>query len=331
MKGRRGPTFEANWLDRNGQSLIPKRGEFGSVESMRSQPKAEYVDPNDKATRLTENEHTTPRAQNTAVDPDYDQSAYRGDATVRSPRGVSLDKTQQDNASSAAIKQRAASGQPINVTEDIDLPSNANFQRANDAAKAAGQPSIRNSGSINRGTLEQMGGRFERGKDKPLPPGAVIEEPLIEEYNPPPPPKIPFSVGNFGKAFGSNLARAFIPGFVEAEVAGIYAHSFVVGSLGITSGTLPAVAEAISAAPTQFAASVTLPAIGGAIVGNIVESAVISGGGSKAAGIGTAIAAAALTGAAIGTLIPIPGVSTLAGALIGAAIGAIGYGISKLF
>jgi RHS repeat-associated protein len=325
------PVINAEWLDNNGQRLLPARGEFGSVEPMRRQPRAEYTDPGDKSTRLTENEHATPRAQNAAIDPNYGDSEYRGDATVRTPRGVSLDKTRKDNASSSAIQERVASEQPVNVTEDIDMSSNANFQRANDAAKAAGQPSIRNPGSINRGTQEQIAGRFERGKGSSIPQGSSIEEPVIEEFNPSPPPSLSSTIGNYGSALGTGLARMLIPGFVEAEIIAVYAHPFVVGTLGITSGSLPAIAEAISAAPTQFAASVTLPALGGAIVGNAIESAVVSQGGSKEAGIAAAVIGAAATGAVIGTFIPIPGVATLAGAAIGATLGVIGYGISKLF
>lgn len=329
VQGRKVPIFNAEWLDpKTKQPLLPRKGEFGYVEPMRNQPKADYGTPGNKATRLTENEHATPRAQNAAIDPNYDQNEYRGDATVRSPRGVSLDKTRVDNASSANIQQRVAAGQPVNVTEDIDMPSNANFQRANNAAKAAGQPNIRNPDSINRGTLEQMGKRFERGKGSSLPPGSTIEEPDIKEYNPPSSPS--GGSGGFGEV-GTNFARTFIPGFAEAELIGVAAHPFIVGTLGITSGPLPAIAEAISAAPTTFAASVTAAAYSGAIVGNVVENAVISHGGSKELGIGAAVASAALVGAAVGTLIPIPGVGTAAGALIGAAAGVIGYGISKLF
>jgi len=103
----------------------------------------------------------------------------------------------------------------------------------------------------------------------------------------------------------------------------------VTGTLGITSGTAAEVAMAISQAPTQFAASVTLPALGGAVVGNVVESAVTEATGSKKLGVGAAVAGAAAAGAVIGTFIPIPGVGTAAGAAIGAAVGVIGYAISK--
>jgi len=48
-------------------------------------------------------------------------------------------------------------------------------------------------------------------------------------------------------------------------------------------------------------------------------------------GVGAAVASAAITGAIIGSFIPIPGLSTLAGAAVGAVIGLSAYGISKLF
>lgn len=175
----RKPVFNAEWLDDSGKPLLPREGEMGYVEKMRKQPKAEYSDPSDKSTRLTENEHTTPNAQNKAINPDYDKNAYRNDATVRSPRNVSLDKTKGDNAASDQIKQKAANGDPINVTDEIDMPSNQRFHAANDAA---GQP-IR-PGSINRGTLEQMNNRFENGKSQTLPEGETINDPVIEEFNP---------------------------------------------------------------------------------------------------------------------------------------------------
>lgn len=156
--GKKVPVFNAEWLDKSGKPLLPRKGQAGYVESMNAQPKAEYADPANKKTRLTENEHTTPRAQNEAVEPSYDENTYRRDKTVRSPRDVSLDKTKGDNAASAKIKQKVAAGEPVDITKDIDMPSNERFHEAN---KRAGKP-IR-SGSINRGTLEQMGSRFERG------------------------------------------------------------------------------------------------------------------------------------------------------------------------
>ncbi len=332
--GKRVPVFNAEWLDKNGQPLLPRKGEFGYVAPMRKQDKAQYGVPGDRKTILDENEHTSPNAQNKTIEPGYGNKEYKADATVKSPRGVSLDKTRVDNAQSTVLKQKAASGQPINPTEEIDMPSNANFHRANDAAKAAGRPNIRNPGSINRGTLEQMSGRFERGRGATLPPGSVIEEPHIGPTAGPTAGSTPSA--SFGSRFGSfagnaggALARAFIPGFVEAEMAAVVAP-YAVASAGITNATVVGIADAAAAAPTTFAAAVTLPALGGAIAGNIVESEVSALTGSQEAGIGAAVVTAAGVGAVIGTFVPIPGVGTAAGAAIGAVIGVAGYGLSKL-
>ncbi|MFI6504875.1 SpvB/TcaC N-terminal domain-containing protein [Nonomuraea typhae] len=334
MRGRRGPTFNAEWTP--GGAALPSRGDFGHVEPMQRQPKAEYTDPADRATRTTENEHTTPHAQSEAVEPGYDQRAYRRDPTVRSPRGVSLDKTRGDNARSTVIQNRAATGRPIDITQDIDMAGNAEFHRANEAARTAGRPHIANPGSINRGTLAQMGQRFQRGQGTSPPAGAVIEEPDIRPWTPPSGSGggsggggARTGGGGAGRVAGS-LASTLVPGFAEAELAGIYAHSFTAGTLGVT-GPAAEVAAAISAAPTTFAFAVTLPALGGGIAGNVAESAAAGLGASRNVSIGAAVLAAAGTGAIIGTFIPIPGVGTAAGAAIGAAIGVIGYGLSKLF
>ncbi len=152
--------------------------------------------------------------------------------------------------------------------------------------------------------------------------------------DPTPPPAAPTLAARFSgyaSTLGTGFARTFIPGFAEVEIAAVYAHPFVVGTLGIQSGALPAIAAEISAAPTTTAFAVALPALGGAVVGNVIERAVTSAGGSKELSIGAAVVGAAATGAIIGTFIPIPGVGTAVGAAIGAAIGVIGYGISKLF
>jgi RHS repeat-associated protein len=335
MEGKRGPTFWAKWKE--GGSALPQEGDFGHVAPMRKQPKATYGTPGDKKTRQTENEHTTPHAQQSAVDPNYGESEYKKDPTVRAPRGVALDKTKGDNARSAAVKAQIAAGQPVNITDDIDMPSNREFHRANEAARQAGQPHIANPGSINRGTLEQAGARFERGKGMALPPGAVIEDPDIREWNPPQPKP----GGGSGRPPGSRLGSGgpggvastvgsmIIPGFAEAELLGIFAAPLA-AQLGVT-GTLGEVAVAASAAPTTFAFAVTLPAVGGALAGSVVENAVAGLGASEEVSIGAAVLAAAGVGAIIGSFIPIPGLATLAGAAVGAVIGVIGYGLSKLF
>jgi hypothetical protein len=144
------------------------------------------------------------------------------------------------------------------------------------------------------------------------------------------PPKAPLFGPGFATNVGGGFARTFVPGFAEAEVAALFAHPFVVGTLGITTGSAPEIAAAVSAAPTTAAAAVTLPLFGGAIAGNFIESVMTDAGYGKGVSIGAAVAGAALVGAAIGTFIPIPGVGTAVGAAIGAAIGVIGYGLSKL-
>lgn len=317
----RGPTFNAEWLDNNSKPLLPREGEFGFVAPMNKQERAQYGVPGDRKTILDENEHTSTHAANKAVDQDYTDNEYRKDATVKSPRGVSLDKTKLDNGDSAGIKEKIAAGQPVDITEEVDMKGNQNFQNANDAAKAAGKPNIPNPGSINRGTLEQINNRFERGKGQ-LPPSFGARLAAFGQG-------LGTKLVSIGKAAGTTFARSLIPGFAEAEAAAVaapYAAAVLASGAASVGVSVPAsalgVAEAIAAAPTAFAAAVTLPAIGGAVVGNIVESEL---------GVGAAVASAAITGAIIGPFIPIPGLSTLAGAAVGAAIGLAGYGISKLF
>ena len=315
----RGPTFNAGWLDKNGEQLLPRKGDFGYVAPMNKQEKAEYRVPGDKKTRLDENEHGSTHGANKAVDSNYTDSEYKGDDTVKSPRGVSLDKTKKDNADTSRIQQKVENGKPVDITEEVDMKGNQNFQEANDAAKTAGKPNIRNPGSINRGTIGQINNRFERGKGQ-LPPSFGQRLAAFGQG-------IGTKLVGFGKAAGTTFVRALIPGFAEAEMAAVsapYATAVLANSAASVGVTIPAsafgVAEAIAAAPMAFAAAVTLPAIGGAVVGNIVESEL---------GVGAAMASAAITGAIIGSFIPIPGLSTLAGAVVGAAIGLAGYGISK--
>ncbi|MFC9660068.1 SpvB/TcaC N-terminal domain-containing protein [Nocardia sp. NPDC127606] len=177
--------------------------------------------------------------------------------------------------------------------------------------------------SLNPGTRAIEAGRMARwrmtGEPGPAPgPGYGQAVPLNQVLK------------NLPPVFGTRVARLLVAGFAEAEVVGIFAHSFVTGTLGITSGPIAATAEAVSAAPTSFAITITAAAYGGAMVGNTVESLARSGGVSAEMSIGAAVIGAAATGAVIGTLIPIPAVGPLAGALIGGAAGAIGYGLSKL-
>ena len=321
------PVFNAEWLDAQGKPLLPRQGEFGYVAPMRKQDKATYGTPGVKSTRLDENEHGTPNAQNKAIDPTYDNKAYKNDDTVKSPRGVSLDKTRGDNARSEVIKDKAANGQPINVTEEIDLPSNQEFHRANDAAKANGDPHIDNPGSINRGMLNQTGNRSERGKSGSLPTGSEIEEPDIRPTAPPRPPSLPglgSRIGNFAGNTAGTLARNLIPGFAEAEM-GAVAAPYLVSSLGITNGVIAGTAAAAAAAPTAAAAVVVASAVGGYVVGGYVGAIVTDATGSRAAGVAAGTLAGAGTGALIGAAIGsiVPGLGTAAGAIIGGVVGGV--------
>jgi hypothetical protein len=258
---------------------------------MRQQPKAEYTDPADKSTRLTENEHGTPHAQNAAIDETYDESAYRADATVRSPRGVSLDKTAGDNAASAAIKQRVNNGQPVNVTEDIDMPSNARFQASNEAARAAGKPHIENSGSINRGTLEQMGNRFNQsrrtGRSLPPAPGGMT----------------PGALGVVGRA---------VPGVVEGEAL-LFSAAAAAGSHAVTAPLAAPLLGAAEALPVVAGVGVV-----GAVAGHAARAGAKELGADEATADTIGLGAAVLTGAALGSVIP--GVGTAVGAAIGALV-----------
>jgi RHS repeat-associated protein len=335
--GRRGPTYNAEWLGSNGQPLLPREGEFGWVAPMRKQPRAEYQNPGTRSGRKTENEHTTPRAQQKAIEPGYGNSEYRNDPTVRSPRGVSLPKTRADNQQSAAIQQRVANGQPVDITADVDMPSNANFHNLNNAARANGDPHIPNPGSIDRGTMEQIGKRFERGRSQALPAGAAIGEPVIEDPNPSaqtagPPPQS----GSFGFAasagVGGNFAlaatRTFVPGVAEAEIA------FATGSVYAYAG-----GYATAGLGLETAAAYT-PVVGGSLVagaigGNVAESLAATATSRRDLQVAAGVIGAAATGAAIGALLGsvVPIAGTVIGAGAGAAIGAIaglaGYIISK--
>lgn len=324
------PVFNAEWLDpKTGQPKIPRVAEPGFVASWGSQAKPEYEVEGDPSTIKTIKEHVAPRAQDKRVG-DAGLAESKKTPTMVNPKAVADAKTPADNAATAQLKQQQAAGKPINYVEDVTLPS-IERQKAANASKGSPVP----EGSAERAGLSQLYYKFENkglsevAGELPMPTrwqrvtGAARDLGRSLLYS--------FDGTNRVKAAGTVLARSFIPGFVEAEMAAVYAHPFVVGTLGITTGPLPAVAEAIAAAPTTFAFAVTLPAIGGAIAGNVVESIATSAGASKEVSIGAAVVGAAGVGAVIGTFIPIPGVGTLAGAGIGAAIGVIGYGISKLF
>jgi RHS repeat-associated protein len=302
------PVFNAEWLGSDGKPVLPRKGELGYVSTWSSQPAAEYSTPGDAKSRTTENEHVVPRAQEKLTGGDPDRAESGSTPTVRSSKAISDDKTRVDNANTARLKQSIASGSPVNYVQDEVISSNENFHRANDAN---GQP-IR-PGSINRGTIEGLNYKFN-------------EERADEVAGKLPSPGAMQRLVGAGKSVGTGLARGFVPFFAELEDVAPYAGPMLAGAatyLGVSApASVYAVTAAIEAAPTAFAAAVTMPAIGGALVGNVVE---------ERYGVGAAVASAAITGAIIGSFIPIPGLSTLAGAAVGAAIGLAGYGISKLF
>ncbi|MEU6352029.1 SpvB/TcaC N-terminal domain-containing protein [Streptomyces sp. NPDC047072] len=326
-KGARFPVFNAEWLDpKTGKPLLPRVGEPGYVSSWSSQPDPQYGTPGDPATIKTIKEHVLPRAQDKLVG-DAARAESGSTPTMVSPKAVSDTKTLGDNATTRQLKQQIAAGKPVDYVEDVALPS---LERTKAANQAHGSPVPQ--GSPERATLSQLGYKFEEERL------GEVEDKIAAHTSPPggatPSGVAPTRWQNFAagaRGTGNALATAVIPGFAEATVAGTFAESFVVGTLGVTSGSLPGVASAISAAPTTFAWSVTLPAIGGAVVGNVIESGLRDAGVGENLSLGGAVAGAALTGAAIGTLVPIPGVSTAVGAAAGAVVGLIGFALSRWF
>jgi RHS repeat-associated protein len=330
--GQRVPVFNAEWLEPKGNApVLPRVGEPGYVTSWGKQPKAEYTDPSDKSTRTTENEHPTPRAQQKLAGAENPDS--KTTPTVRSTRDVSLNKTRVDNQNTDALKQQVANGDPVDRVEQA-MEGNANFQRANQQEGTPIRP-----GSINRGTFEELNHAHD---EVPLNQVDKAIETWEEEQNATPhtpastasPPGGstsfgPGGGGGFSTSTGANLARGLIPGFAEAEMSAI-AAPFVVSQLGITSGAVATTASAIASAPTAFATTAVAAGAAGYIIGGPVANAVEEATGSRTAGVLAAVGSGMLVGAAIGTLIPIPGVSTLAGAVIGGVIGGIGALIGAL-
>lgn len=339
--GQRTPIFNAEWLDSNGQPLLPRRGEHGSVEPMQRQPRAEYSQPGNRASRTTENEHTTQRGVTGQIlgddedsNPRYTNRDYRRDATVRSPRSVSLDKTQQDNIHTRELRQRIANGERVNYNEEM-MRSNRNFHRANDNA---GQP-IR-PGSINRGTLEQAGNMFggtrlsdvsdqlpRQSRWQRFTEGVANVGRRIT-YNSRGYNRFgAFARGAGGVAAGLGTAAAYqaVPFLAETAVA-VESAGYLAYSTGAAS--LPVVGEvaaAAIAAPGAVAATVVGSAVGGYIVGDVVEDVVTEATGSRAVGVGAGTLAGAGTGAAIGAAVGsiVPGLGTAVGAGVGAVVGGV--------
>jgi RHS repeat-associated protein len=320
FNGRKVPVFNADWLDPNtGKPLLPKVGEPGYVTSWGKQPPAQYADPSDKSTRLTENEHGSPRAQQKLAGvPDADSKTT---PTYRAPRDFSLNKTKVDNENTADLKQRVAQGQPVDYVEDVVIKSRDNGLRANEETGNQIRP-----GSLDRQAGEELNRRFSETKLQDV--GSEIEE---RTGNAAPPSTSPGGGGfwgaggfsGFAKGAGTELARGLIPGFVEAEM-GAVAAPYVVASLGITNPAVVSAAAAVAAAPTATAFTVVGSAVGGYIVGDLVEQYVTPKLG-RVAGVAAGTGAGALTGAAIGAAIGsvVPVLGTAVGAAVGAVIGGI--------
>ncbi|MFJ2256991.1 SpvB/TcaC N-terminal domain-containing protein [Streptomyces sp. NPDC087844] len=323
--GSRYPIFNAEWLDpQTLKPRLPRVGEPGYVTSWSSQPDPQYGTPGDASTIKTIKEHVSPRAQDKLVG-DAARAESGSTPTMVSPKAVSDTKTPADNAATRALKAQLASGKPVDQVEGIAMPG---LGRMNAANKAHGSPIPQ--GSAERATLAQLGYKFE---DERL--GEVQDKIAARTSGGSASTGAASTRGRQvaagARGTGNAVAQALIPGFAEAAIAGTFMESFVIGTLGVTSGSLPAVASAISAAPTTFAWSVTLPAIGGAVVGNVIESGLRDAGAGEKLSLGGAVAGAALTGAAIGTLVPIPGVSTVVGAAAGAVVGVVGFALSRWF
>lgn len=150
---------------------LPQRGEMGYVGPYKvgpgKQPKAQY---DSAGNRITESEHVTARGNLEALtfnratgQSDYGDAQYNRDATVRTPRDMALNKTHgnqgganADNPRTAALKDRANNGQPIDYREDVFLASIENAKRARDATNAT---SVTDE-AIHRGALHQDANLF---------------------------------------------------------------------------------------------------------------------------------------------------------------------------
>jgi RHS repeat-associated protein len=314
----------------------PAAGQYGSVAPYSQQPPAQYGTPGVPSTRLTENEHVMPGAQlrdmtrNPATGrSDYNDSSYRNDATLRVERELALNKTHgnrggptADNPRTDALRQSTAQGQGINYRDDVFEAS-----RQNSIRSARATNSVVTEQNINRAILEQEGNLFNTHR------GSVINSLPQQSFG----QRVGEGLRNFGRRIlyndqgynrfsqtGGTLARTFIPGFIEAEIAALSAP-YIVASLGITNSAIVGGAAAVAAAPAATATVVLASAVGGYIVGDIVESAVTEATGSRAAGVAAGTGAGALTGAAIGAAIGsvVPVLGTAVGAAVGAVVGGI--------
>lgn len=310
----------------------PVSGQYGSVAPQNQQPPAQYGTPGVPGTRLTENEHVMPGQQlrDLTTNPrtgqsDYGDSQYGRDATVRVERDMALNKTHgnrggpnADNPTTTRLRNQPGG---VSYREDIFERSRQNAIRAAGATGSAVTEE-----AINRGILEQEGNLFNTfrgGVSNSLPSqttGERFRESVSNTYR-----RVVFTMEGTNRfsEFGGAAARAFVPGFVEAEMAAV-AAPYVVSSLGITNAAVNTAAAAAAAAPAATATTVLASAAGGYLVGDIVESAVTPGYG-RTAGVAAGTASGAVAGAAIGAVLGsiLPGPGTVAGAVIGGVVGGI--------
>lgn len=147
-------------------------GEIGHVEKMRKQAKAEYIDPSDRKTILTESEHIEPRKQIVAYTTDrktgkskYGRSQYEGSSTLRVEKKLANYKTRGNlGGSSADNPSTARMRQAINDSKEVDVNKNMidRIEFTKEARDATG--SVVTDEQIHRAALAQRGELFELEK-----------------------------------------------------------------------------------------------------------------------------------------------------------------------
>lgn len=146
--------------DATGLASNPPDPQYGNVSPYRNQPKAVKV--ND--VRITENEHVVNKAtlqeitNNPQTGPDYTESHYKSDETVRIERETALDKTHGNRggatADNARLAQMRSQGGRIDVNEEV-MGRVDNMKRARTK-----MGSVVTDAEINRSTLGQLGNLF---------------------------------------------------------------------------------------------------------------------------------------------------------------------------
>ncbi|GAA0915238.1 SpvB/TcaC N-terminal domain-containing protein [Virgisporangium aurantiacum] len=118
--------------------LAPKvsPGTFGNMAPYSQQPRSLF---SLFFTRLTENEHVIPGAQQRSITfnietkiSDYSKKFYRRNTTLLIPRDLALAKTLGDNRLSKEISAAVLGGQKISLTDHLLMPSIENFKRVRD-------------------------------------------------------------------------------------------------------------------------------------------------------------------------------------------------------